>query len=477
MNLITNDLKEVINGINKSADVIISTMGGSGKNVILANPKDINFTKDGVSVARKIKFDNTNENIGSQLLINAANKTVNECGDGTTLTSLFIKEFANYLYEYFNNPENKDINKTIEEIKEGIEEIKVKLNANASIIENNDDIYKIALTSSKSEKVANLIKEIYKKTGTNALITVELSSNSTYTYEEITEGLSFQSGYIHSGFANQQNNTCSFENPYIAILDEPMVSPDEFTDIIEELYNKNESVVFIAPNFSDAFVRFCLSNVKLKGLKCCLVKTPGYGFYQKENIKDINAFTLSNRCNKVVISPDNIILYNNPDKGKINKRINQLQKASKNTTEKYDADDYINRIHSLEQSSAIIYVGGITEKNANEEYDRIEDAVGAVKSALVKGYVRGAGVELANIKLDSARKEMLEYIIQRPYFQILSNGNISTSNISDIPFNLKTKRQDSNIIDPVSVIENALDNAFALIELLINTSYIIYNND
>lgn len=468
----TNKIDKTIEGLRKASSIITSTMGGVGKNVILSRyPDSIVFTKDGVSVAKDIRFQDPEENIGAQLLINAADKTVNECGDGTTLTSLFTYAFVKQLFE-----EDRDnINDMLEDMENAIQEVIEVLKNNSKEISNIDDIYKVAFTSCKSSRIAKFIQEIYLKTQLNANISVELSRISNQTHYEITEGLEFENGMLHGGFANQDNGNCIFENPFYIITDSNIQSPDDYAEIIDQLHNKQTPVVFIAPSFSDAFVRFCLSNKRHTGLEICLVKSPGYGGSIQENKKDIISFLNDDgTSNKFVANQYNFTIYNQTNKDRINKRIEQLKRLADNAVESYDEQDYINRISRLQQSSAIIYVGGITEKNAKEEFDRIEDAVGAVKSALKLGYVRGAGVELANIKTDN---EVLDKILKMPLQTIFKNGNIKLKEIPQVPFNVKTKKEDSNLIDPTHVLISSLQNSFALAKLLINTSYIIHNEE
>lgn len=469
----TDNLEKVRSGINKAADIIVSTMGGLGKNVLIYDKENLSFTKDGVSVAKKIKFADPEENAGATLLINAANKTVSECGDGTTLTSLFIRELMNYMYEEIKN---RPINEVVEEVRDAIKQTIEKLIDRSVKIENIEDIYKIALTSSKSKNIANLIQEIYRKTGFKASISVELSRHSSDTYYEISDGLEFEGGMVHNKFANQENGTCVFENCAVHISEETLEDTEEFMALFDRLHQENVPLLIIAPTYSDRFIKNCLTNVARVGLKVCLVRTPGYGSGIKENIKDIKAFLTSSIANKVIVDSYGFVIYNNPDKTAIKRRCKQLESMLENATESFYAADYQNRINRLNQAGAIIYVGGVTEKNAKEEYDRIEDAVGATKAALKKGYVRGAGIELCSIADELLLDNKTNYfksILYKPFRQIMSNSNMSIPP-TPIPFNVTTKQLDDSIVDPVFVIENALNNSFALTELIINTSYLIY---
>jgi chaperonin GroEL len=477
---IDNSLQQIITGLNTAADIIISTMGGSGKNVILSKPDDlthlseINFTKDGVSVARNIVLPDPIQNIGASLLINAANKTVEQCGDGTTATVLFVKSLINS--EYLNDIDDK--NEFLDDLDLFLEQFETIINDQSKQVESIDDIYRIAMTSCKSPKIANLIKEIYIKTGFKANISLEESRASDHTYYELVEGLNFESGMVNTRFANQDNGSCVLENAIVLIEKQAITNNQPYYDILDACVAENKAIIIIAPMFSEAFIKYAVTNKGAIGLKICLVKTPGYGSYQKENIRDINAFTTDNEVNKVVITQHDVTFFNHPQLEKINKRVAQLTKLAENAVEDYDEKDYLDRVHRLQQTGAIIYVGGVTEKNAKEEYDRIEDALGATSAAIKYGYVRGAGVEL--IQIIPLFKELkifplIEEVLTKPYTQILSNANITRTLKTDIPFNVKTKTYDENIIDPTGVILNSLRNAISLFKLLINTSYIVHN--
>lgn len=478
--IVTNDLKPILKGLYKAADIVISTMGGAGKNVILSNNMDeIIFTKDGVSVAKHIRFDNPEENVGAQLLINAAKKTVYEHGDGTTLTSLFIKEFAKQISQKIEDNPDTDINALLDEVKAEIELVKEELRKVAKKIDSNHDIYSVAYTSSKSSRLAAFIAEIYSKTGLKANISVEKSRISSSSYYELTKGLSFEGGFIHPSFGDKSTGTCYFEKPFIFITQDNVVVPSDYDEIIETNYQNNVPVVFIAPNFSDAFIRYCLTNMQRGGLQICLVRTPGWGAAANENLKDIKAFINSDgTCSSIKITAMEMTIYNDPEPVKIKKRTEQLQSLADNAVEGYDEDAYLARISALNQSSAIIYVGGITDKNIKEEYDRLEDAVGAVKSAIRDGYVRGAGLELYNLinNIDGYFHQETILTCQRPFIQILENARLDYRQFkTDKPYNIRNKVYDDNLIDPVGMICSSLDNSFALVELLINTSYLVYN--
>lgn len=468
-----NSVTGVLNGVRKASEIITSTMGGSGKNVLMFEKKNLQFTKDGVSVAKKIQFKDPEEDAGAQMLITAANKTVNECGDGTTLTSLFTQEFVSNLFKIC---ETAPINKTLDQWRNQIQIVIDELTKRSTKIESLDDILNIAMTSCKNEHLARYIYEIYRKVGLKASISVQLSNHSPATYYEITKGLNFDGGLIHPLFANQINGTFQAEKPQIWISEESLGRMEDYIEAINDLHEQNIPLVIIARDYSDSFIRYALTNKNAKNLQICLLKLPGWGAGVKENVKDIKAFLTQQTCNKITVTPTDFTIYNNPDSKKIRTRIKQLEAQAEAYTEDFDIKDFQRRIDTLNQTSAIIYVGGRTLANAQEEFDRIEDAVGACKTAVKSGYVKGAGAELVDI-VDYSKLQFTDEFrntILSPARKILSNANIQLEATSQ-PFNVKTKQLDPTLLDPTNVIINALLNSFALAELLINTSYILHD--
>lgn len=464
---------KVLEGIRKASNIITSTMGGSGKNVLMFEDKKLQFTKDGVSVAKKIQFRDPEEDAGAQMLITAANKTVKECGDGTTLTSLFTQEFVSKLFKLCQeNPVNdvleqweEMVNKTVEILKERSQKI-----------ESIETIYNIALTSCKNEKLAQLIHEIYRKVGLKASISVQMSQESPTSYYEVTKGLNFDGGLISPLFSNQLNGTFQAEKPYIWLTDEVMNDFEANAPIINEFHENKIPLVIIAKDFSDSFIRYTLTNKQAKNLDICLLKIPGWGNGVRENIKDIKAFVTGNYVNKITVTPTDFTLYNNPDAKKIRTRVKQLEAQIEGFTEEWDQNDFLRRIDTLNQTSAIIYVGGRTLANAQEEFDRIEDAIGACKTACKGGTIRGAGSELVDVADYSDLSWTDEYrnVLYAPTRKILSNANLQLE-ASSSSYNVKTKQPDPNLLDPTNVVTTALLNSFALATLLINTSYILHD--
>lgn len=487
---VIKDKEKIMAGLNKAADVVKSTMGGQGKTVIISNNDDrdkLRFTKDGVSVAKAIKLDDPIENIGAQILISAAQKTVELCGDGTTLTSVLLQTLINETITYINKTKDVDINKLIRELEDSVAKVISYLNENSNTVDNLFHVKSIASTSANSMKIGRLFEEIYKETGFDALVTLEKSEYSSNTYYEISKGIIFDSntGWAHSSFmTNKDTEQAVYEDAYIHIDEDPIsrLTP-EYSKLLGLAIEKDVPLVIMAPRFSDSFIRVCSMQKVNQGAPICLVKLPGFGNGIKKNLEDIKAFlTSENYVDKIVVDAYKFILYNE-DTPYLNDRVESLKQLRDSAVEWFDEKDYNERIYNLKGATAVIYAGGKTPEAQSEEYDRLEDAIGAVTTAVKNGFVEGGGLALFKAAATLNLHKIIRNACFVPMVQILNNANISKDtnvDMTDIKgFNVKTMQYedflDSGIIDPTNVIITALQNALANTILLINTAYTLYN--
>lgn len=482
---IENNLSTIIEGLNIAADLVKSTMGGQGKTVIISTNDERNklrFTKDGVSVAKAIDLEDPMKNIGAQILISAANKTVDQCGDGTTLTSVLLQALVYETQKYIQK--NKDVNKVLNSIEESIIKVVNLIKENSIEIQSVSDIANIARISANSDRIGQLFKEIYDQTGLDALITLEKSENSDFTYYDITKGIEFESGFVHSSFmTNKDTEQAIYENAYIHIDNDPISTlTPEYEELLSGAIKHKIPLIIISPRFSDAFIRVCSMNKVNQGAPICLIKTPGYAYGQKKNVEDILSFLSSDgTVDKIMVDAYRFILYNN-DSPYLEQRINQLKSLSETAQDKYDEKDYLDRIYKLKGATAIIYAGGKTPEAMKEEYDRLEDAIGATKTAVRSGYVEGGGLLFTKIALKEKLHPAVKNSILCPMKQILSNANITSVNVdieNPLGYNVNTNSYENfletGVIDPTNVLIVSLQNAFINTRLLINTSSAIYN--
>lgn len=494
----TNDLTSIINGITKAANTVKTTMGAAGKTVIIASddPREkLRFTKDGVSVAKSLKFEDALENIGAQILISAANETVETCGDGTSLTSVLLQQM---ILKTFEALKDTPVNNVLAQLEKDAQEALKWLTKHSNDITSIEQIENIAKVSSNSERLGKMFKEIYDETGMNALVTLERSQVSDSTYYEVTKGVQFDSGYVHPSFmTDKATEQAIYENAWIHIEDGSLNRVTPFLDNLVGAFARKQGipVIIIADSFSDSVIRFFSMNKVNDGVPVCLIKTPGYGYGKQKNIDDLNAYLTPdaeepNRMNagavdKIVIDSYKFIIYNE-DTPRLQDRIAQLRELSENAVEWMDSDDYEQRAFKLSGSCATIYAGGQTPEAQSEEYDRLEDAIGAVHSAIQEGYVAGAGATLFTASnMASIKKHgILSRVLVEPYYQILKNANIEIERkllpgAVGYGVNLKTGKYenllDAGIIDPTKVLKTAIKNALANTKLLVNTSFALYN--
>jgi chaperonin GroEL len=483
---LTNDFNKALEGLNLTADVVKSTMGGRGKTVVISdsNAKNLRFTKDGVSVARKISFEDPLKNIGGKILLSACEKTVDEVGDGTTATAVLLQALIKRASKYIQS--DTDINDLFKNMDLKLKEIIEKIRNSSQEVSTPEQIRDIAKISSNSEEIGKLFYEIYKETGLDTLIKLEKSDEAEETYFEIIKGLEFSSGYAHSSFmTNKETEQSIYENVYIHIEKTALTTiTEQLKQILSHSQEEGVPVLILAPRFSDAVIRALSMNKTNNNLMVVPVKTPGFGNAQRKNIEDIEAFVdADGAVEKVIVGPNYFVLYNE-DTPFLEERVKELNSLKNHALDDYETTDIINRIYKLKGSSVIIYAGGITSEAISEEYDRLEDAIGSVNAAIDYGYVSGAGMALYEL-YNPEDINIVNQVLIEPAYQILKNANLTPEVIlskvkKDFVFDVKKEKylnfKDSGIIDPTEVVIQALVNAVAMCKLFINSSYILHNH-
>ena len=474
-----NNLEPVIEGLNNAADIITSTMGAEGKTVAISEDGKLRFTKDGVSVARNISFDDEFENIGAKILISAANETVKAVGDGTTLTSLLLQKLITS-----TNLDSDNINAELSKIKKDLDLVKEQVLDVKKDVQTIDEIRNIASVSASSDKIGELFAQLYEEASFDSLIKLETSQYNNKSYYEVLKGVEYTGGYIHPSFrTDREVERCVHEDAMIVLSKNPITSTnDKYSLLIGEAHKEDVPIVIFAPGFSDAFIRRA-SMVKVnQDVRVCLVKLPGDSTHAiNKNFDDIQAFLSEDGyVDKIVITPYTTTFYNE-DTPYLEDRLNQLRALKENAVEWWEEVDYEDRLHKLKGSSAIIYAGGRTQEEKSEEFDRLEDAIGATQSAIRNGYVPGGGYTMFT---STPKTKTVKFLVKTPLLKILENSNCKVD-IKQIQekvsqgylYNVKTekweKADESSILDPADVIIEAIDNAFSNTRLIVNTSFVI----
>lgn len=491
---IQNNLNPILKGLNDTVDVVKTTMGAQGKVVIIQEEGKLRFTKDGVSVAKSITMEDPMENIGCEIVKSAASKTVSAVGDGTTATSVLLQAIVN---ETFNKT-IEDVNAFVNEMEEEVNAICFEI-AKRSIEVTKENIKSIATIASNSEKLGDLLDEVYTKVGFDHLVSLEMSQEE-FTVYEVLEGLEYNRGYVHPGFANTDQDLAVYDNCIVFPLNERLntATDSQIEDVMRLAISKKVPILLMARDFNTATKRDLILTKQKMGANIIAVKLPGYTERAvNENIADIFSFLTPQDmeitdgeiitvgvASRVTVGPNFTRIYNDNDKPFLQERIDELKAKQSAAIDLMEESEFVKRINNLRSSTAVIFAGGVTEQAAQEEFDRLDDALGSVKAAIKGGYVAGGGLTYYNISKErvpiSEGAKVINKAIQQPIKQILSNANVSVDitlyNIKDYKgYDVRNHKYinfvEQGIIDPAEVLIQALKNAFSMSKLLISTSY------
>ena len=408
--------KVMYSGFKVVADTVANTAGPSGRNIAIqeswSGPK---VTKDGVTVAKSITLSD-GEGEGAKLMVQAAEKTNKNAGDGTTATCIIAKAIAEEgLKQISYGRKSTEIKKGIDyAIKEAVEYLK----SHSKSIQTNDEVKQVATVSANNDtEIGDMIATAVDKIGRDGVITVEEARGLT-TELEIVDGLQFDQGYLSPYFmTNPERQLVEFDNPFIFLYDGKIISMQSMVNLLEPVAQSGRPIVIIADEVENEPLTALVVNHMKGGLKCCAVKAPSFGDIRKFIMEDIASMTggqfISTQlglrmedltpeclgtCAKIKITPtDTTIVSNNDDetKERIRARVTQLREELENTESSYDKMKLRERIAKLLSGIAVIKVGGATEVEVKERKDRVDDAVNATKAALEEGILPGGGVSLA----------------------------------------------------------------------------------
>lgn len=468
--------EKMINGINKLAKAVGKTMGPNGKTVIIPDKNkygEYRVTKDGVSVANAISFKDPIENIGALLIKKAAQKTVDEAGDGTTTSTVLATAFVNNLKDFdtvsINKAFDEIIPKVLKQLKENSKELK------------HEEIHKVAVISANGDlQIGDIIQQAYNHA---SIIKVE-EGNQLEDRLELKTGMSLPVSYLSPHFiTNERKQECDMDNPHVLIIDGKLESLKGFETVIKHIAQNNDQLLIITEHVHDNILRLLESNKLSGSLNVCVMKTPGFGGHRINLLKDLAIFTgstLISDCNKSItfneigslksckISKHNSILVPQENLN-IDNHISILKDSLNiNDLNEQEKDLIKQRIEYLTGKLSIITVGGKSELEVSERKDRYDDAVLAVACALEEGIVEGAGkaLEFCGKKLfiNNEVTQMIKKSLYAPISMIKYNGTIINDSIS--LFN-------QNIIDPLKVTRCALLNAVSVAKTILSTDAVI----
>ncbi len=518
--------KQLVNGIDKLADAVVSTLGPNGRNVVISSDNGYpQSTKDGVTVAKSISLSNNVEEVGVQMVKQAAIKTADGAGDGTTTSTLLAREMVKAGLSHLNNGANAV------EIKRGIDsavkQVVKAVRNNAEEISSEEQLEQIATISANNDpEIGKLIATAMDKVGRDGVVTIE-ESKSGETYLETVEGMQFDRGYKSHYFVTNNNTmTSTLENPYILIADERFTQVKELLPVLEAVSNTNRSLLIIAEDIDNEALATLIVNKARGTLKVCAVKAPDFGDRRKLILEDIATMTGGQVVSKqkgmkldkfswewfgeartVNISKDQTTIVDG--KGSIESiqtRIEELQQQIEQATTPFEIEKLQERLAKFTGGVAIIHVGGNTETEMREKKDRVDDALHATQAAIEEGIVPGGGSALlyarGDINMDCGLcsesfkigAQIVHQACSKPFEQILINAGYSSTDAQMIGkyqlvesgndiwagYNLKTESvvnmKEAGIIDPAKVTRTALENAASVAGTVLLTECVVVDD-
>ena len=516
--------KQLVNGIDKLADAVVSTLGPNGRNVVISNDNGYpQSTKDGVTVAKSISLSDNVEEVGVQMVKQAAIKTADNAGDGTTTSTLLAREMVKAGLSHLNNGANAV------EIKRGIDsavrQVVRAVRNNAEEISSEEQLEQIATISANNDpEVGKLIATAMDKVGRDGVVTIE-ESKSGETYLETVEGMQFDRGYKSHYFVTNNNTmTSTLDNPYILIADERFTQVKELLPILEGVSNTNRSLLIIAEDIDNEALATLIVNKARGTLKVCAVKAPDFGDRRKLILEDIATMTGGQVVSKqkgmkfdkfswewfgeartVNISKDQTTIVDG--KGSIESiqtRIEELQQQIEQATTPFEIEKLQERLAKFTGGVAIIHVGGNTETEMREKKDRVDDALHATQAAIEEGIVPGGGSALLyareGINMDCGLcsesfkigKQIVYQACGKPFAQILTNAGYEQVKSEMLAMNvildegvwdghnLKTghitNMKEVGIIDPAKVTRTALENAASVAGTILLTECVVVDD-
>ena len=493
--------ENLVKGIDILADAVVSTLGPNGRNVVISNPQGVpQSTKDGVTVAKSITLPDPNQELGVQLVKQAAIKTAEKAGDGTTTSTLLAREMVKAGLNALNNNENavqikRDIDLTVEKIVNNLR------NNISEDISGEEQLEQIATISANNDpETGKLISTAIEKVGLEGVVHIE-ESRTGETYLETVEGLQFDRGYKSPYFVTNNNNmTTTLDNPLILIADQKLTQVKELLPVLEAVSAQAKSLLIIAEDIDNEALATLIVN-KMRGtMKVCAVKAPDFGDRRKLVLEDIAITTggvvfdkqkgmkldkfswewFGEARTATIGKEETTIVDGKGGIEQIEARIEELQQQINKATTPFEIEKLQERLAKFTGGVAIIHVGGNTETEMREKKDRVDDALHATKAAIEEGIVPGGGTALlyasSGIEVNSTGAAIVKQACTKPFNQILVNagydavkgqiiadGIVNSSNDGWLGFDIKTDNtvdmKEAGIIDPTKVARTALQNA------------------
>ena len=507
--------QKILAGVEKLSNAVTSTLGPSGRNVILdkkfGSPQ---ITKDGVTVAKEIELPDPFENMGAQMVKEVASKTNDVAGDGTTTATLLAESIYREGLKNLTAGANgmalmRGIDKATAAVTEAIAKLSKK-------VKSADEIAQVAtLSANGDEEIGKMISEAMDKVGKEGTITVE-EAKTLESSLDVVEGMQFDKGYLSPYFVtNAEAMECELENPFVLLFEKKISNLQDMLPLLQAVAKSGRPLMIIAEDVEGEALATLVVN-KLRGtFQVCAVKAPGFGDRRKAILEDIAILTggklisedigiklesvtvdMLGRAKKVVVDKDNTTIVEGLGKAAdIKARVEQIKKQIEETTSDYDREKLQERLAKLAGGVALIKGGAATEAAMKEKKDRVDDALHATRAAVEEGIVPGGGVAYLRaqkaveaLDLEGDEKvgaNIIARAIEAPLRKLVDNAGLEAAlviaNVKKATgtngYNVRTGEYcdllKAGVVDPAKVTRSALQNAASIAGLLLTTDCMV----
>ncbi|MBR2355873.1 MAG: chaperonin GroEL [Kiritimatiellae bacterium] len=507
--------QKILAGVEKLSTAVSSTLGPSGRNVILdkkfGSPQ---ITKDGVTVAKEIELPDPFENMGAQMVKEVASKTNDVAGDGTTTATLLAEAiYREGLKNLTAGANGMALKRGIDKATAAVVEAIAKLSKK---VKSADEIAQVATLSANGDaEIGKMISEAMDKVGKEGTITVE-EAKTLDSSLDVVEGMQFDKGYLSPYFVTDaESMECELENPFILLFEKKISNLQELLPLLQTVAKSGRPLMIIAEDVEGEALATLVVN-RLRGtFQVCAVKAPGFGDRRKAILEDIAILTggrlvsedigvklenvgieMLGRAKKVVVDKDNTTIVEGLGKSAdIKARVEQLKKQIEDTTSDYDREKLQERLAKLAGGVALIKVGAATEAAMKEKKDRVDDALHATRAAVEEGIVPGGGVAYlrAQKAIDSLKLEgdeavgasIISRAIEAPLRKLVDNAGLEAALVianvkkatGNNGYNVRTGEyvdlMKDGVVDPAKVTRSALQNAASIAGLLLTTDCMV----
>jgi chaperonin GroEL len=508
-------------GVDQLADAVTTTLGPKGRNVALDKKfGSPTVTHDGVTVAKEIELDDPYENMGAQLLKEAATKTDDIAGDGTTTSIVLAQAIVNNGLRVVAAGANPMLVKR--GIEAAVQQVAQRLREMSVEIDTQEEIASVASISAQDREIGELIAEVMWKVGKDGVITVEEGRGLEFETEYV-EGMQFDRGYVSAYFVTSpETMEAVISEPYILIYDKKISAAADLMPVLEKALSRGKRELVIIAEDVDGEALATLVLNKLRGMINVLaIKAPGFGDRRKAMLEDIAVLTGGTviteelgrklesatlddlgRAEKVVSTKDNTILVGGAgDEQRIKGRIEEIRVAIETSTSDYDKEKLQERQAKLAGGVAVIKVGAATEVELKEKKHRVEDALRAARASVEEGILPGGGVALINalaaldgLKMDNEDAQtgvnIIRQSLEAPIRKIAANAGQDGAVIIDTVRRMAQDKKNTNIgynvmtgefvdmikegiLDPAKVTRGALENAASIASMILTTEALI----